>query len=318
MEYAPIALFIYNRPGHLQRTLHALAANRGAAKSDLTIFCDGPKSKPEEKHIFDARAVAKSLEFRRCFSSITFVEHERNFGLATSIIDGVSSILANSDRVIVLEDDLVTSPAFLDYANQGLDLYANDQQVMCIHGYAYPIQAQGLLDTYFLLGGDCWGWATWKRAWNCFCPDGQQLLEDLRKRGLDTHFDVDGTYPFTQMLEHQIAGKNNSWAIRWRASTFLRGGLTLYPRQSLVKNIGMDGSGAHCDLTNNYDVELAQSPVCVSRVPLYENSLVFGRLKDYFRKIAQPLAPAPLPPLTWGTRLRRSIWARAKRFRESR
>src|SRR5262249_35869456 len=153
---------------------------------------------------------------------------ERNFGLAQSIVQGVSGTVAQHGRIIVLEDDMVTSPHFLTYMNQALDKYADEARVVSIHGYVYPVE-QPLPETFFLPGADCWGWATWKRGWSCFNPDGQFLLNELKRQKLIRDFDFNGAFPYSEMLQAQIKGANDSWAVRWYASALLAGKLTLYP-----------------------------------------------------------------------------------------
>jgi GT2 family glycosyltransferase len=285
---APVALFAFNRPEHLAATLRSLAANAGARETDVEIFLDGPRSRDDEAPVRQARAVARAAEFQSCFKSLTFVERETNFGLARSIVEGVSAKLRESESVIVVEDDLVTAKHFLDFVNGGLATYADAPQVMCIHGYAYPIDSSGLPETYFLRGADCWGWGTWRRAWAHFNPDGRALLDSLRREGMASGFDVDDSYPFMQMLEQQIAGKNDSWAIRWRASAYLKGGLTLYPRESLVRNIGFDSSGRHSGTSDFYDVDLARTSPAIQAQPLEQNAMAYERLARYFRNATAP------------------------------
>lgn len=238
---APIALFVYNRPWHTKQTLNALVKNPLADQSDLIIFSDGAKTK---NHIASVQEVRRYVNNITGFKSIRVVESTVNKGLANSIISGVSSILESSETIIVLEDDMVTSPYFLTYMNKALQLYENDEQVISIHAYIYPVK-QKLPETFFLKGADCWGWATWKRGWNLFNPDGKYLLDQLKKRKLTNEFDFNRTYAFTRMLKNQIKGINDSWAIRWYASAFLLNKLTLYPGESLIRNIGNDSSGTH-------------------------------------------------------------------------
>jgi hypothetical protein len=263
-EPAAIVVFAFNRPDHLSRTLQALAACAEARASRLTICCDGARRESELPRVKEVRAVAAAAVG---FASVEVVARARNFGLAASIIDGVTRQLARDDRVIVLEDDIVVSPHFLRYMNEGLALYETDEQVASIHGYTYPA-AEVLPETFFLRGADCWGWATWRRAWAHFRADGPALLAELRTRRLTRAFDLDGAYPYTRMLQDQIAGRNDSWAVRWHASAFLRGMLTLYPGRSLVHNIGNDASGTHSGATGIFDQKLAEDPVPVNRQPL--------------------------------------------------
>ncbi len=140
----------------------------------------------------------------------------------------MTEVLDRYQKVIVLEDDLVISPHFLQFMNEALDLYKKEDNVISITAYIYPVEGP-LPETFFLRGADCWGWATWKRGWNLFQADGLALLKKLEEQKLERDFDFDGAYPYTQMLKDQISGKNNSWAVRWYASAFLAGKLTLYP-----------------------------------------------------------------------------------------
>ena len=167
-------------------------------------------------------------------------------------MDGVSEVIKKYGIIIVLEDDIITSRYFLKYLNQGLNLYENEYDVISIHAWAYPVK-KILPETYFLKGADCQGWATWKRGWELFEPDGQKLLNEIEAKNLIKEFDFSGSYPYTQMLKDQIAGKNSSWAIRWYASAFLKNKLTLYPKESLIYNTGFDGSGVNCGNMDNFN-----------------------------------------------------------------
>tara|TARA_B110000971_G_C20034318_1_gene513289 strand:+ start:1903 stop:2811 length:909 start_codon:yes stop_codon:yes gene_type:complete len=262
MHLAPIIVFTFNRVWHTRQTFEALLGNEGAAQSDVTVYCDGARDEKDADAVAEVRAYVKTVTG---FNSISIVERERNYGLAASIIDGVSQTVQKHERVIVLEDDMVSSKYFLRYMNEALDKYADEDKVACVHGYCYPVKA-ALPEAFFLQGADCWGWATWARAWDGFNPDGKALLEALQARNLTQSFDYDGTYPYVKMLKKQILGKNNSWAIRWHASAFLAGKLTLYPGRSLIHNIGNDDSGTHAAGTSNYDVEVSATPISLENI----------------------------------------------------
>jgi Glycosyl transferase family 2 len=262
MTQSPIALFTYRRLEHTQRTIAALQTNHLADRSDLIIFSDGSKNETDIEDVTKVRDFLKTIEG---FRSVSIIHREQNIGLANSIIGGVTDVLRQYERIIVVEDDLVTSPHFLTYMNDGLETYANTQRVVSIHGYLLPVEKQ-LPETFFRRGADCWGWGTWRRGWACFNPDGQYLLDELKKRRLTYELDLDGAFPFTEMLKGQIAGKNNSWAIRWHASAFLADKLTLYPGRSLVFNIGHDNSGTHCVADSRFDVDLSESPIKVGAI----------------------------------------------------
>jgi len=266
--YAPVALFVYNRPWHVRQTVEALLANAEAKDTDLHIFADAAKDGQATKAVSAVRSYINEITG---FKSVNIIERETNLGLARSIIDGVTQMCNQYGRVIVLEDDLVTSPYFLKFMNDGLVSFADDERVISISGYTYPV-ADVLPETFFLRGADCWGWATWKRGWDLFEQDGQYLLEQLIGQKLADKFDFDDSYPYVRMLKSQIAGKNNSWAIRWYASAFLKNKLTLYPGSSLVLNIGLDGSGTHCSSTVVHEVDLARAPIRVGTVPVEESA----------------------------------------------
>jgi hypothetical protein len=264
---APIVLFVYHRSDHTRRTIEALRNNELAADSDLVVFSDGPKTAADAAQVAEVRA---SLVKVTGFRSVNLVMREHNYGLAQSIISGVTETIATHGKVIVLEEDMVTARYFLRYMNEALDLYEQDEGVISIHGYVYPVDGT-LPETFFLRGADCWGWATWKRGWDLFEPDGRKLLSELRQRGLERDFDFSGASDHTRMLRGQIAGRNDSWAVRWYASAFLRDKLTLYPGTSLVHNIGLDSSGVHCRSTRAFDAELATRPLRLERIPIRED-----------------------------------------------
>ena len=277
---APIILFAFSRPEHTRRALEALAANALADQSDLIVYADAARSER------DAEAVCVVRELIRAafgFRSVTLIERDVNFGLARNIIEGVSEVLCQHERIIVLEDDMVTSPFFLTYMNEALERYANDNRIISIHGYVYPV-AGALPEAFFLPGADCWGWATWRRGWAYFNPNGAQLLRELKQRKLEHAFDYGGSYPYTQMLEAQIAGANDSWAIRWYASAFLLGKLTLYPGRSLVHNIGNDASGTHCDKSSMMDSVLSERPIRLEGLIVEACGPACREVERFFRK----------------------------------
>ncbi|MCC6550745.1 MAG: glycosyltransferase [Ignavibacteriaceae bacterium] len=280
MLYAPIALFVYNRPRHTKNLIDSLRKNREAAESDLIIISDAPKHE-KVTGVQEVREYIKSLTG---FRSVRIIERSENYGLARNIIGGVTALLEESDRLIVLEDDLIVSPYFLSYMNDGLNLYADDEKVGSIHGYVYPVKEQ-LPETFFLRGGDCWGWATWKRAWSFFEPDGRKLLSEIKKRGLIRDFDLNNAYPYYRMLQKQVQGKNSSWAVRWHASLFLRDMLTLYPGSSFVNNQGADDSGTHLKSTNVFEVPVAQSYNGIEKISTEESEAAKNSFSRFFFSI---------------------------------
>lgn len=275
----PVILFVYNRVVHTHRTVESLLRNPASSNSDLIIFSDGPKSCDNSNDVQKVRDYISTIEG---FKSVTIHSSEINKGLAESIIYGVTDVLTDYESVIVLEDDMVVSPHFLSYMNDGLQKYQHEEKVISIHGYVYPVK-EDLPQTFFLRGADCWGWATWRRGWELFNPNGQALLIELRRRNLIKMFDYNGSHGYSDMLEAQIKGTNDSWAIRWYASAFLAGKLTLYPGRSLVHNIGNDGSGTHCGSTTHHDSALSKSPIDLTSIEVKHYENCFLAFERFFR-----------------------------------
>lgn len=278
---APIVIFTYARPWHFQMTLDALRKNDLAKYSELIIYSDGFKGDKDKFAVLEVRKLAQNIQG---FASVKLIERSENFGLSKSIISGVTEVLRSHKEVIVLEDDLITSPYFLEFMNDGLKTYASDESVASIHGYIYPIDIQ-FKDNFFLKGADCWGWATWRRAWELFNPSGRELLDSLVAQELVGEFEFSSTYPYLKMLKEQIEGRNDSWAIRWYASTFLKNKYTLYPRKSLVKNIGLDGSGTHCNDSNLMDTLLSDEIIKLERIPITQSWDAYEAFGRYFSRL---------------------------------
>ncbi len=276
-ELAPIALFAYRRPNHLAKTLAALRANPEARNSILYVFSDAAKEVSSEEGVQQVRAL---LPLVKGFAKIELVLHSCNLGLSRNITEGVSAVLNRHDAVIVVEDDLVVSPFFLRYMNAALACYQDEDRVGSISGFSYPVAAP---ETFFIRGADCWGWATWRDRWHHYNPDGSKLLAQLNERGLADAFDLEGAMAYTQMLEDQVAGRNDSWAVRWHASCFLRDLLILYPGRTLVQNVGNDGSGIHATtVDDSFTSDLSPEPVMLQRIPIAENVIARQAIRQFF------------------------------------
>jgi len=287
MNLSPIVLFVYNRPWHTRQTIEALRKNDLADQSDLFIYSDGPKEEKREQSEEKVQKVREYLHTIDGFKSVTIWERGKNLGLANSIIDGVTNISKKYGRVIVLEDDLVTSPFFLKYMNEALDFYQDDDRVISIHGWMWPHKNQNNFSPFFLKGADCWGWATWQRGWDLFDSDGEKMLSILNAEPLAMRkaFDFNGEVQYIKMLEQQIAGKNDSWAIRWYASAFLNEKLTLHPGISLIQNIGIDSSGTHCKTTDLFKVPLAETSVDIMTIPVKEEINMRKEAEKYYKNM---------------------------------
>lgn len=278
---APILLFVYNRPQHTRKTLAALENANLAADSELFIFSDGAKDAHNIELVNQVRALIREP---RNFKNITIIERPKNIGLAENIIDGVSSIIKKTGRVIVLEDDLEIARHGLEYFNDALTRYQFDEKVMEISGYMYPLKDNSNLEeSFFFRVANSWGWATWSRAWKHFDTDIEALTANFTKEDIN-RFSIDHTENFWKQVQQFKAGKINSWAIRWYLSVFNKQGLTLYPRESMIQNIGTDGSGTHSDEDSMYTVTLASKSIHNFPKEIEENRAAYEAIRYFYKK----------------------------------
>ena len=284
MTLTPIALFVYKRPHHTRKALESLMANAEFSDSPLYVFCDGAKRKKDIPLVQATRELIRSYEL----DNATIIEREENMGLANSIITGVTELCNKYGRVIVVEDDLYLSPYFLKYMNTALDTYEEYDEVMHISGYMFPARGQ-LPDTFFYRATSCWGWGTWKRAWDKFEPDVHTLLAGFKNRKKRREFDIQGSMKYYRMLILQAIGMSDSWAIRWYASVFLNNGLCLHPGRSMVNNIGHDDSGVHSDCTNVYDVNVSEDEDFEFTTDINESEKAVMLMVDFYQSIRKPI-----------------------------
>lgn len=290
--FAPIALFVYNRPQHTARTLKFLTQNELAAESRLFVFSDGAKTAADENNVAEVRELLKNISG---FKSVEIIERRENMGLANSIIAGVGRLVNDYKQVIVLEDDLITSPYTLTYFNEALDKYRNEDKVMHIGAYMYNLKTRDLSETFFYRAATSWGWATWERAWQHFEPNIDTLISGFDKDKRSA-FSIEHNMNFWKQMLDFKNGRNNSWAIRWYASIFLRSGLTLNPSHSLVNNIGHDGSGVHSGINEIYNVIINPKPISAFPAEIKEDPAAYAAIKLFL-----------------STR-KGSLWQRLKRF----
>jgi hypothetical protein len=277
-----IAIFAFRRPDHLRQVLGSLANQSSPCALPIFLFLDGPRRATDREAVESCRAVATDVGQRL---PVTVIASEVNRGLYRSLTGGISAVLADHDQVIVLEDDLVLSPYFLDYMRDGLGCYAENPHVASIHGYVPPIP-RAMPETFFLRGADCWGWATWRDRWALYRHDASAMAREIRGRGLVDAFNLGGLVPNLRMLEARAAGRLESWAICWHASCFLADRHTLHPGRSLVRNIGLDHSGEHCGPARAMEATLSERPVRVAPRPVSED-------KDLVRAYANQVGGGP-------------------------
>lgn len=299
-SFAPIALFVYNRPDHLEKTLAALARNELAEESDLYIFSDGPANSSDLVHVEKVRALLTEVTG---FRSTHVKLQDTNVGLARSIIDGVNSVLEISDKVIVLEDDLVTSPFFLRFMNDALKQYAPASNVFSVSGFNFPpeiLVVPGAVkgDVFFCSRNCSWGWGTWKDCWDQVDWEMSDFAEFAQDPVARKRFAKGGEDLFP-MLHAQMNGLIDSWSIRFSYYHFRHDALAAWPLHSYVNNIGLDGSGTHSgqqlhpwvnDLSLaspkvSFPVDVRVDPVIQQRLRKIFQPSFKARLKNWLRRV---------------------------------
>jgi GT2 family glycosyltransferase len=282
MTLAPIVLFVYNRPHHTLKTLESLKNNDLSEQSVLHIYCDGPKKNCTPEDLEQIRLVRKIAREQQWCGTVTVFESDTNDTHPVNLVKRVTEVVSKSGRIIVLEDDLVLGKGFLKYMNDALELYENEEKVMYISGYLPPVLKKNLPETFFVQNFSNWGWGTWKRAWDKFIHDANDIVALINSPEQIRRFNMDGSINHYILLTKCAEGPWKYWDVRWFGTVVANNGLILHPKKSLVRNIGHDKSGMHCD----DDFLLKHQPiinyVSVNKVPLKENMSARRSIKNLF------------------------------------
>ena len=284
-DLAPVLLFVYNRPWHTEQTLRALRENDLADQSILYVYADSPKHLASEEQVAKVEEVRRLVQSEQWCKEVKLVTAKRNKGQVQSFVDGITDVVNEHGRAIVLEDDQVTSKGFLKFMNEALEIYKDDEKVMHVSGYMYPAEFECEDTTFFLQVQSCPGWGTWKRAWDLYNHDAadhftyfNQTKERRRK------FDIEGNAYYFNQLKKNSGTKLYSWAVRWHASCIRAGGLSLFPVKSLVQNIGCDDTGEHCgeEARAMYQVEPTDY-LPIKRIPVVENQAIRRSVDNHYK-----------------------------------
>ncbi|ERJ10933.1 glycosyltransferase [Haloplasma contractile] len=282
----PVVIFVYNRPQHTRRTIEALANNFLAKETEVFIYSDSAKNNSNIELVNETRNYIDTLTNLNYFKKTEIIKAKKNKGLANSIISGVSEIIDRYGKVIVVEDDLISSNDFLSYMNSALDFYKNNEIIWSISGFNIPIEIPSDYshDVYLSYRGCSWGWATWKDRWdkvdwnvsdyNKFKID-KKLRKKLNRGGRD----------MANMLDMQMEGKIDSWAIRWCYSQSKQSRLTVYPIKTRIKNIGLDGSGTHSGISTRYDFEFSNNNELCNFENVELNKFILKRFQNHYMKL---------------------------------
>ncbi|BDD05021.1 glycosyltransferase [Aureibacter tunicatorum] len=247
-SYPPLVLFTYNRPEHAKRTLDSLANNPEAKNSLLIVYSDGPREGASEQDLQGIAEVRRLMKLQKGYADIKIIEREVNWGLRKNVTSGVRDVLDEYGSIVVLEDDLIFSTGFLAFMHRALKEYADNEKVLHVSAYVPPLDLPvGYQEVSFSQLPHSLGWGTWKRAWQYYEDDVNLLIKGFNSTD-KKRFDFDRSMNFYRMLNNAAKGVIDSWAVRWYASVYLRGGLCLISTKSMVRTIGDDGSGTHFNI----------------------------------------------------------------------
>lgn len=279
-DLAPVALFTYKRLQTTIQTINSLLKNKLANKTEVFIFSDKWKNK------YDKPKVLRVIEYLENIKGFKYVEihrRKRHFSASYNIIRGITEILKNYDKVIVLEDDIITSPYFLSLINKALKVYEDCEKVVAISGYTPPIP--NLPPIFFIKFINLLGWATWKRGWELFEHDPKKILKRIEERGLEKEANLNGSYNLLRILKKQVLGKGNDWDVRYYFSIFLNDKLTLYFGKSLTQHIGYGKDSLHFTFPIDiFKTQVAQRPISVKKVLPKENQMVMKEIEKFYRR----------------------------------
>ncbi len=280
MPNAPIVLFAYNRPIHLQKTLESLKQNALAQASVLYIFLDGAKAQRDEAAV---KAVLEVARQTTGFQQVIVDAQTQNLGLARSVIRGVSKVLAQHQRAIILEDDMVCASDFLAFMNEALQVYTTQPSVFSVSGYSYPITIPSSYQSgvWVSARASSWGWATWLDRWEQVdweVKDFETFIKNPAQRKAFNQHGMDLSW----MLVRQQKGQIDSWAIRWTYAHFKHQAYCVFPCLSKIRNIGNDDSGTHSPTTQKYDTGLHAGIPSLLPLPA-PDATILRNLAQFFR-----------------------------------
>jgi hypothetical protein len=281
-KLAPILLFTYNRVEHTRKTLEALSVNYLASESELIVISDAPKIK---EHIEGVEIVRDLIRSKTWCKSTTLLCMEKNMGMNDNFLVNITAVVEKYGKVIVLEDDICTSPQFLTYMNDALEMYENEERVMQVSGFVFDISKRNLPPSFFVGITNGWGWATWKDKWNKLNRNAKELFDTVQKNNLYNRMTVDGAEPdFWNQLEANATGVHNDWDIKWFSSVVANNGLCLYPKESLVVNIGFDGTGTHFkNGEKGHKTVFSKSQLRLEKIPVEESLIARKSFAKYFK-----------------------------------
>lgn len=282
---APVVIFAYNRPMHLSKTIQVLSDCYLARQTPVILYLDGAKDESDRGKQSEIRHFLRSVHG---FFSFEVRSRGENIGLTRNVTSGISEVMQQYGRAIILEDDILVSKSFLNYMNDALYFYENKSEVWHISAWNFPIDSNDLPSTFLWRAALGWGWATWQDRWQHYTRQPGQLLESWTQKQIQ-EFNLYGSYDFWEQVKKNVKGEIHTWAVFWYATIFQRNGLCLNPSRALTSNIGFDGSGTHHaseEFRQEYDSSFDYQALSFPSV-LSEDNKVVGRIISFNQGIQQ-------------------------------
>lgn len=285
---SPIIYICYNRLEHTKKSLSSLKKNKLAKKSNIIIFSDEAKSPKEDKKVLNIRNYLKKL---KGFKSKKLILRNKNFGTKFNIVSAINYTFKKFDRAIIIEDDLIVSKSFLTFMNECLNKYKDKKNIWHINGWSYPFMKKSSNDINFLRSMNCWGWATWKDRWKHLSLDDERLIKKFTNKKIHK-FNIFSTMDHFSQIIRNKRKTLSSWAVYWHATIFLKKGICIYPKFSMVRNIGFDGSGRMSSqyqyksyINNNFKKYQFNDHIVLDEKLINQEFLYYFQKKRILRKI---------------------------------
>ena len=285
MDYAPIVMFVYNRADHFTQTYEALAKCPEAKNSILYIFSDGAKNDNAKPLVEQVRQTAKAFAEQNDFKQVFLTESPENKGLAKSIIEGVTKVLNEHGKAIIIEDDNIASPYLLSFLNEALVYFADDKTIGALSGYtpqiSFPKNYQYDIFSSYRSCSCCW--ATWKDRWQNIDWNLKKFSEFIADKEAVKRLSLTGNDRLIR-LYRQTKGNGSSWSVRFGAYLVANEMLTIYPKYSYIQNIGCDETVTHSQSLDAefMDVDLSKAipNSKIEKVP-FDNEIQKSLKKHY-------------------------------------
>jgi hypothetical protein len=298
----PVAFLIFNRPDTTAKVFEAI---RQAKPPKLLVVADGPRSdRPDEaEKCQTVREIIKQVDWE---CEVLTNYSDVNLGCKRRVSSGLDWVFDNVEEAIILEDDCLPHASFFPFCEELLERYRDDNRIAVISGQNVQFGRRRTdYSYYFSRYNHCWGWASWRRAWQNYDYDmklwplvrDNGWLKDILKDNTSVEF-------WTKIFQSTYDGKINSWAYRWNFSCWIQSYLSILPNVNLISNIGFGNAGTNTKkalniysnlLTEKLELPLQHPPFVIqdtksdnfTQTTLYKRNIITKvkfKIKAYLQK----------------------------------